>query len=141
MRRIQVLQTRDSARGLIVNMSDVLFATAQYTLKPEAREKLSKVAGILLAYPGLKVEVDGHTDNVGSEEYNQNLSDQRAEAVRAYLVAQGVLTGSVTAKGFGKNQPVGTNDTAEGRQINRRVELVVSGETIGALVSGAAGGL
>ena len=94
-----VLQTRDSARGLIVNMSDVLFATAQYTLKPEAREKLSKVAGILLAYPGLKVEVDGHTDNVGSEEYNQNLSDQRAESVRAYLVAQGVLTGSVTAKG------------------------------------------
>ena len=135
-----VLQTRDSARGLIVNMSDVLFATAQFTLKPGAREKLSKVAGILLAYPGLKVEVDGHTDNVGSEEYNQNLSDQRAEAVRAYLVAQGVLTGSVTAKGFGKNQPVGTNDTAEGRQINRRVELVVSGEAIGAEASGAAGG-
>ena len=135
-----VLQTRDSARGLIVNMSDVLFATAQYTLKPEAREKLSKVAGILLAYPGLKVEVDGHTDNVGSEEYNQNLSDQRAESVRAYLVAQGVLMGSVTAKGFGKTQPVGTNDTAEGRQINRRVELVVSGEAIGAEASGAAGG-
>ena len=135
-----VLQTRDSARGLIVNMSDVLFATAQYTLKPGAREKLSKVAGILLAYPGLKVEVDGHTDNVGSEEYNQNLSEQRAESVRAYLVAQGVLTGSVTAKGFGKTQPVGTNDTAEGRQINRRVELVVSGEAIGVEASGAPGG-
>ena len=134
-----VLQTRDSARGLIVNMSDVLFDTAAFTLKPGAREKLAKVAGILLAYPGLNIEVDGHTDNVGSDEYNQNLSDQRAESVRAYLVAQGVLTDSVTAKGFGKTQPVGTNDTAEGRQINRRVELVVSGEAIGAQAGGAAG--
>jgi outer membrane protein OmpA-like peptidoglycan-associated protein len=135
-----VLQTRDSARGLIVNMSDVLFDTAAFTLKPGAREKLSKVAGILLAYPGLNIEVDGHTDNVGGDEYNQNLSDQRAESVRAYLVAQGVLTGSVTAKGFGKTQPVATNDTAEGRQINRRVELVVSGEAIGAQAGGSAGG-
>ena len=135
-----VLQTRDSARGLIVNMADVLFATAQSTLKPGAREKLSKVAGILLAYPGLNIEVDGHTDNVGSEEYNQTLSNQRAESVRSYLVAQGVLTGSVTAKGFGKTQPVGTNDTAEGRQINRRVELVVSGEAIGTQARVAAGG-
>ena len=135
-----VLQTRDSARGLIVNMSDVLFDTAAFTLKPGAREKLSKVAGILLAYPGLNIEVDGHTDNVGGDEYNQNLSDQRAESVRAYLVAQGVPTGSVTAKGFGKTQPVGTNDTAAGRQINRRVELVVSGETIGGHAGGGAGG-
>ena len=135
-----VLQTRDSARGLIVNMSDVLFDTGAFSLKPGAREKLSKVAGILLSYPGLNIEVDGHTDNVGSDEFNQNLSEQRAESVRAYLVVQGVLTGSVTARGFGKTQPVGTNDTAEGRQINRRVELVVSGETIGALAGGAAGG-
>ena len=127
-----VLQTRDTARGLIVNMSDVLFDTAKYTLKPGAREKLSKVAGILLAYPGLNIEVDGHTDNVGGDEYNQNLSEQRAGSVRDYLVAQGVATNSITAKGFGKTQPVGTNDTAAGRQINRRVELVVSGEAIGA---------
>ncbi len=127
-----VLQTRDSARGLIVNMSDVLFDTAAFTLKPGAREKLSKVAGILLAYPGLNIEVDGHTDNVGGDEYNQNLSEQRAGSVRDYLVAQGVATNSITAKGFGKTQPVGTNDTAAGRQINRRVELVVSGEAIGA---------
>ena len=135
-----VLQTRDSARGLIVNMSDVLFDTGAFTLRSGAREKLSKVAGILLAYPGLNIEVDGHTDNVGGDEYNQNLSDQRAESVRAYLVAQGVLTGSVTAKGFGKTQPVGTNDTPEGRQINRRVELVVSGEAIGAQAGVTAGG-
>jgi outer membrane protein OmpA-like peptidoglycan-associated protein len=135
-----VLQTRDSARGLIVNMSDVLFDTGAFTLRSGAREKLSKVAGILLAYPGLNIEVAGHTDNVGGDEYNQNLSDQRAESVRAYLVAQGVLTGSVTAKGFGKTQPVGTNDTPEGRQINRRVELVVSGEAIGAQAGVTAGG-
>jgi len=127
-----VLQTRDTARGLIVNISDVLFDTAKYTLKPGAREKLSKVAGILLAYPGLNIEVDGHTDNVGGDEYNQNLSEQRAGSVRDYLVAQGVATNSVTAKGFGKTQPMATNDTAEGRQTNRRVELVVSGEAIGA---------
>ena len=127
-----VLQTRDSARGLIVNMSDVLFDSGKYTLKSGAREKLSKVAGILLAYPGLNIEVDGHTDNVGGDEYNQNLSEQRAGSVRDYLVAQGVATNSVTAKGFGKTQPVATNDTAEGRQTNRRVELVVSGEAIGA---------
>ena len=135
-----VLQTRDSARGLIVNMSDVLFATADFTLKSGAREKLSKVAGILLSYPGLNIEVDGHTDNVGGEEYNQKLSEQRAESVRAYLVDQGVQTGSVTARGFGKTQPVGTNDTAEGRQINRRVELVVSGQAIGTQATGGAGG-
>jgi outer membrane protein OmpA-like peptidoglycan-associated protein len=127
-----VLQTRDSARGLIVNMSDVLFDTGKYTLKSGAREKLSKVAGILLAYPGLNIEVDGHTDNVGGDEFNQKLSDQRAGSVRDYLIAQGVATNSVTAKGFGKTQPIDTNDTAAGRQINRRVELVVSGEAIGA---------
>ena len=135
-----VLQTRDSARGLIVNMSDVLFDTGRYTLKPGAREKLSKVAGILLAYPGLNIEVDGHTDNVGGDEYNQKLSDQRSGSVRDYLVAQGVETNSVTAKGFGRNQPVSTNDTAVGRQANRRVELVVSGESIGAQGSANPGG-
>src|ERR1039457_7038775 len=111
-----------------------------FTLKSGAREKLSKVAGILLSYPGLNIEVDGHTDNVGGEEYNQKLSEQRAESVRAYLVDQGVQTGSVTARGFGKTQPVGTNDTAEGRQINRRVELVVSGQAIGTQATGGAGG-
>jgi outer membrane protein OmpA-like peptidoglycan-associated protein len=121
-------------------MSDVLFDTAAFTLKPGAREKLSKVAGILLSYPGLNIEVDGHTDNVGGDEYNQKLSDQRAESVRAYLVDQGVLTGSVTAKGFGKTQPVGTNETAAGRQINRRVELVVSGVAIGSQAGAIAGG-
>ncbi|MFZ2000332.1 MAG: OmpA family protein, partial [Candidatus Sulfotelmatobacter sp.] len=126
-----ILQTRDSARGLIVNMSDVLFDTGKYSLKPGAREKLAKVAGILLAYPGLNIEVDGYTDNVGGDEMNQQLSENRARSVRDYLVQQGVATNSVSAKGFGNTLPVATNDNAAGRQQNRRVELVVSGEAIG----------
>jgi outer membrane protein OmpA-like peptidoglycan-associated protein len=135
-----VLQTRDSARGLIVNMSDVLFDSGKYTLKSEAREKLAKVAGILLAYPGLNIQVDGHTDNVGGEEYNQTLSDQRAMSVRDYLVREGVSTNSVTAKGFGKTQPIASNETSAGRRTNRRVELVVSGAAIGTQVSATPGG-
>jgi outer membrane protein OmpA-like peptidoglycan-associated protein len=126
-----VLETRESARGLIVNISDVLFDFNKYTLKPGAREKMAKVSGILLAYPGLRIQVEGHTDSVGSEEYNQRLSEQRAGAVRDYLVTQGVPAANVTAVGFGKTQPVASNDTAAGRQQNRRVELVVSGEPIG----------
>lgn len=126
-----ILQTRDTARGLIMNMSDVLFDFGKYTLKPEAREKLAKVSGILLAYPGLSIEVDGHTDNVGSDEFNQRLSEQRAGAVRDYLVQQGVSLTAVSAKGFGKTAPIASNDTSSGRAQNRRVELVVSGQAIG----------
>jgi outer membrane protein OmpA-like peptidoglycan-associated protein len=126
-----ILQTRDTARGLIVNMSDVLFDTGKYSLRPLAREKLAKVAGIVLGHPGLRLDVEGHTDSVGGDEYNQRLSEQRGAAVRDYLVQQGMPVSSVTAKGFGKTQPVASNDTAEGRQQNRRVELVVSGEVIG----------
>src|ERR1019366_1044579 len=126
-----ILQTRDSARGLIVSMSDVLFDTGKYSLKPGAREKLAKVAGILLAYPGLNIEVGGYTDNVGSDEMNQTLSENRSGSVRDYLVQQGVLTNSVSARGFGNSLPVASNDNSSGRQQNRRVELLVSGEAIG----------
>jgi outer membrane protein OmpA-like peptidoglycan-associated protein len=126
-----ILETRESARGLIVNISDVLFDFNKYTLKPGAREKLAKVSGILLAYPGLKIQVEGHTDAIGSDEYNQKLSEQRAGAVRDYLTTQGVAGNSVTAVGFGKQNPVASNDTNEGRQQNRRVEMVVSGDPIG----------
>jgi len=133
----QILQTRDTARGLIVNMSDVLFDTAQYTLRPGAREKLAKVSGIILAHPGLKIEVEGHTDSVGGDDYNMKLSENRANAVRTYLVDQGVGRESVTARGFGKTTPVADNATAAGRQMNRRVELVVSGEIMGTSVTGA----
>jgi outer membrane protein OmpA-like peptidoglycan-associated protein len=127
----KILETRDSARGLIVSMSDVLFDTGKYTLKPGAREKLAKVAGILLAYPGLNIEVGGYTDNVGGDAMNQTLSENRAGSVRDYLVQSGVNTISVTAKGFGNSSPVASNDNASGRQVNRRVELVVSGDAIG----------
>jgi outer membrane protein OmpA-like peptidoglycan-associated protein len=126
-----ILETRETARGLIVNMSDVLFDTGKYTLKPGAREKLAKIGGIVLAHPGLKLQIEGHTDSIGSDEYNQRLSEDRANSVRDYLVSQGVSPDAVTARGFGKTQPVTDNSTAAGRQQNRRVELVVSGEAIG----------
>jgi len=126
-----ILETRDTARGLVVNMSDVLFDSGKFTLRPLAREKLAKISGIVLAYPSLKLAVEGHTDSVGTEAFNQQLSEQRAEGVRSYLTQQGVPESSTTATGFGKNQPIASNDTSEGRQQNRRVELVVSGELIG----------
>ena len=130
-----ILETRDTARGLIVNMADVLFDTAKYTLRPAAREKLARLAGIVLAHPGLKIEVEGHTDSVGSDEYNQKLSEQRAGSVRDYLIAQGLQGGMLTATGFGETTPVASNENAAGRQQNRRVELVVSGEIIGTKIS------
>ena len=136
-----ILQTRDSARGLIVSMSDVLFDTGKYSLKPGAREKLAKVAGILLAYPGLSIEVGGYTDNVGGDAMNQTLSENRAGSVRDYLVQEGVATNSVSAKGFGNTLPVATNDNSAGRQQNRRVELLVSGEAIGNPVNATTGNL
>lgn len=126
-----ILQTQDTARGLIVNMTDVLFDTAKSTLRPVAREKLAKVAGIVSGHPGLKLEVEGHTDSVGTDEYNQTLSEQRGATVRDYLTSQGMPAASVTSKGFGESQPIASNDTAPGRQKNRRVELVISGEVIG----------
>jgi outer membrane protein OmpA-like peptidoglycan-associated protein len=137
----RILVTRDSARGLIVSMSDVLFDTGKYSLKPGAREKLAKVAGILLAYPGLNIAVDGYTDNVGGDDMNQKLSENRAGSVRDYLVAQGVGTNSVGATGFGNSSPVASNDNSSGRQENRRVELVVSGELIGTSVTTTVGSL
>jgi outer membrane protein OmpA-like peptidoglycan-associated protein len=126
-----ILETRDTARGLIVNMSDVLFDTAKFTLRPAAREKLAKVAGIISGHPGLRLAVEGYTDSVGGDDYNQKLSEDRGTAVRDYLTKEGVVGTSVTSQGFGKSQPVASNDTAQGRQQNRRVELVVSGEIIG----------
>lgn len=133
-----ILQTRDSARGLIVNMSDVLFDTGSFTLKPGAREKLAKISGIVLAHPGLILEIEGHTDSVGSDEFNQQLSERRADSVRDFLAEQGVPGSSISARGFGKTQPVASNDTSEGRQRNRRVELVVNGDAIGGTANASA---
>ena len=126
-----VLETTQSARGLIMNMSDVLFDFGKYTLKPEAREKLAKVSGIILSHPGLTMQVEGYTDNVGSEEFNQKLSEQRADAVREYLISQGISDSTVTSRGMGLNNPIAPNDTAQGRQKNRRVQIVVAGAGLG----------
>jgi outer membrane protein OmpA-like peptidoglycan-associated protein len=126
-----ILETRETARGLIVNLSDVLFDTGSATLKPGAREKLARVAGILSAHPDLHIEIEGHTDSVGSDEFNQRLSERRAQSVQAYLLQQKIVPAAVDTEGFGESRPVATNDTAAGRQQNRRVELVVTGESIG----------
>jgi outer membrane protein OmpA-like peptidoglycan-associated protein len=127
----QVLQTRDTARGLIVSLPDVLFDTGKSQLKPAARERLARVGGILLAYPDIRVEIDGYTDSTGSQEFNQKLSIERAATVESYMAQQGVAGTSMTTQGFGPRDPIASNDTAAGRQQNRRVELVVSGESIG----------
>jgi outer membrane protein OmpA-like peptidoglycan-associated protein len=126
-----ILETRETARGLIVSLSDVLFDTGSANLKPGAREKLAKIAGILLAHPGLSLEVEGHTDSVGAASANQQLSEQRAHAVQDYLIRQRISPAAVATAGFGESQPVASNGTAAGRQQNRRVELIVSGEPIG----------
>ena len=135
-----ILSTRDSARGLIANMSDVLFKSGSFELLPGARERLAKVSGIVLAYPTLHLQVEGHTDSVGTDEYNQNLSEHRAQAVRDYLVQQGISANTIGSRGLGKTQPIATNDTPEGRQQNRRVELVLSGDAIGNNASASAAG-
>ena len=127
----RILETKDTPRGLVVTMTDVLFDTGKYDLRPAAREGLAKLSGIILAHPGLRLEIEGHTDSTGGDELNQKLSEQRAEGVREYLIEQGLDRDSLTAKGFGKTMPIASNQTAEGRQKNRRVELIVSGEVIG----------
>ena len=127
----RVLETRDTPRGLVVNMGDVLFATGKYNLRPEAQIALAKLSGIILSHPGLNLAVEGYTDSTGSDDFNMKLSQQRANTVRDYLISQGLSADSVTAQGFGKADPVESNDTAAGRQKNRRVEIVVSGEVIG----------
>jgi outer membrane protein OmpA-like peptidoglycan-associated protein len=133
-----ILQTRDTQRGLVVNMTDILFQSGQYNLRPGAREALAKIAGVLLAYPGINIEIDGYTDNLGSEQLNDALSSKRAEAVEKFLEKQGVPPGSVTAHGLGDANPIAANDTATGRQLNRRVEIVLSGNVIGTIVSASA---
>jgi outer membrane protein OmpA-like peptidoglycan-associated protein len=133
----KILETRDTPRGLVVNLGDVLFATAKFDLRPEARERLAKLSGIVLAHPGLNLTIEGHTDNVGSDTFNQTLSEQRAQSVRQYLIDQGLDAASITAQGFGKTMPVADNSSAEGRQKNRRVEIIVSGEVIGTKIGAA----
>ncbi|MGC2718410.1 MAG: OmpA family protein, partial [Candidatus Acidiferrales bacterium] len=133
----RVLPTTDTPRGLKVNMADVLFAFGKYDLQPAAREALAKFSGIVLAHPGLNLSVEGYTDSVGTAAFNQTLSEQRANAVRDFLVQQGLDPTSITATGFGEASPVASNDTAAGRQQNRRVEIIISGEVIGTKIGTA----
>jgi len=130
----RVLETHDTSRGLVVNMADVLFDVAKYDLRPLAREKLARLSGIVLAHPGLRLDVEGHTDSTGTVEFNDKLSQDRAESVRSYLIEQGLPTANLTAKGLGQSMPVASNNTADGRQKNRRVEIIISGEVIGVQV-------
>ena len=135
----QVLETKDTDRGLLVSMPDVLFDSGQYTLKPAARERLARIAGIVLAYPELKLEIEGHTDSTGSDVFNQSLSEKRAATVRDYLLDSSVPMSNVVARGFGKLRPIAANNTANGRKLNRRVEMIVSGDVIGNVVGAKAG--
>jgi outer membrane protein OmpA-like peptidoglycan-associated protein len=132
----RILPTTDTPRGLKVNMADVLFAFGKYDLRPNAREALAKLSGIVIGHPGLKLSIEGYTDSIGSDEINQTLSQKRADTVRDYLVQQGVDASSVTATGYGKSNPVASNDTDQGRQQNRRVEIIISGEVIGTQIGG-----
>ncbi|HWO31821.1 MAG TPA: OmpA family protein, partial [Candidatus Acidoferrum sp.] len=133
----RVLPTTDTPRGLKVNMGDVLFATGKYELQPTAREALAKLSGIVLAHPGLLLSIEGYTDSTGTDVFNQTLSDQRANSVRDYLIQQSLEAASVTATGFGETNPAAGNDTATGRQLNRRVEIIISGEVIGTKIGAA----
>jgi outer membrane protein OmpA-like peptidoglycan-associated protein len=132
----RILETRDTPRGLVITMGDVLFDTGKYNLRPPTREMLAKLAGILIAHPGLRLDVEGHTDSTGSDELNQRLSEKRADTVCEFLTQQGLDNSAISAKGFGKTVPVADNSTGAGRQKNRRVELVVSGEIIGVKIGG-----
>jgi len=126
-----VLQTTDTSRGLVVNMADVLFETGKYNLSTDAQLKLAKLSGIIQAHPGLNLAIEGYTDTTGSADFNMKLSQQRADTVRDFLISQGLLADTITAKGFGEANPIADNGTAAGRKQNRRVEIVVSGEVIG----------
>ena len=134
----RILPTTDTPRGLQVNMADVLFAFGKFDLQSLAREALAKFSGIVLAHPGLNLAVEGYTDSVGTEAFNQTLSEQRANTVRAYLITQGLDPNSITATGYGQSNPVAGNDTAAGRQQNRRVEIIISGEVIGTKIGSVA---
>jgi outer membrane protein OmpA-like peptidoglycan-associated protein len=127
----QILETKDTPRGLVVTMADVLFDVGKYDLRSGTREKLARLSGIVLAHKGLQLDIEGHTDSTGSDELNQTLSERRAMTVQSYLTEQGLARDAVTAKGFGKTMPVADNSSAAGRQQNRRVEIIVSGEVIG----------
>ncbi len=133
----RVLPTTDTDRGLVVNMGDVLFATGKAELNPQAQLALAKLTGIVLNYPSLRLAIGGYTDSTGTADFNQTLSQNRANAVSAFLVSQGLDPSTLTAQGYGPANPVADNTTSQGRQKNRRVEIVISGAVIGTQIGGA----
>lgn len=135
----QVLETEDTERGLVVRLSDILFDPGRFTLKTDTRVLLARIAGILSWAPGIQVQVEGHTDNTGDAGRNQTLSEQRAAAVENFLVQQGMPASNLSSMGYGESRPIAANDSRAGREKNRRVELVLSGEMIGTQI-GPAGG-
>jgi outer membrane protein OmpA-like peptidoglycan-associated protein len=126
----QMIQVTKSARGIILSMSDILFAVNKADLKADLKTSLAKVAGILSVYQQFNVSIEGNTDNTGSEEHNMKLSQQRADNVKAFLVEQGIAAERLTAKGLGMTMPVADNSTKEGRQKNRRVDLVIQDKAL-----------
>ena len=125
----QMIQVTKDARGIILSMSDILFDVGKATLKTDLMTSLAKIAGILSVYQQFDVSIEGNTDNTGSEEFNMTLSQQRAENVMNFLVEQGIAANRLTAKGLGMTMPIADNDTKEGRQKNRRVDLVITDRT------------
>jgi outer membrane protein OmpA-like peptidoglycan-associated protein len=126
----RVLPTHDTERGIVAEIAGVHFATGKATLNPEAREALARFAGIVAVYPSMKFRIEGHTDNTGSDAINRPLSLNRAGTVRDFLVAQGVPNSSIDMDGLGPDHPVASNDTAEGRARNRRVEIILTGDPV-----------
>jgi outer membrane protein OmpA-like peptidoglycan-associated protein len=135
----EITNLKQTPRGLVVSLSDVLFDVNKATLKGGAENDVKRIAAVLGQYPDHQISVEGHTDATGSDEYNQKLSEERAASVRQALVAGGIDSTKISSKGFGKTQPVASNATPAGRQQNRRVEIVVLGaSTVGqALTTGA----
>lgn len=132
-KQIDALQAKVTDRGLVLTLGDVLFSTGKADLKSGSTDNLNKLVAFLGKYPDRTAAIEGYTDSVGTEDYNQGLSERRADSVRAYLVSQGVDSSRLSASGKGERSPVAGNDTAEGRQQNRRVEVVIANNPATAL--------
>jgi outer membrane protein OmpA-like peptidoglycan-associated protein len=131
-RQIDALQAKVTDRGIVLTLGDVLFTTGQADLKSSASGNLNKLVTFLNQYPNRTVMIEGFTDNVGTDDYNLALSQRRADSVRSHLVRQGIDAGRLTASGKGESEPIEGNDTAMGRQQNRRVAVIINNPTIAA---------
>ena len=128
-RQLEILQAKPTDRGLVLTLGDTLFATGKSELKSGASANLDRITAFLSEYPKRTAAIEGFTDSMGSDDMNQSLSERRANAVKNYLVNQGVSSARLTASGRGENSPIADNDSAAGRQQNRRVEVVINQPT------------